>query len=213
LSDTDWWWQNDGLTVGYLGYGMGSCGAWSQASRAWQPYTVWWTGDSINPWSPAGPPGRVSNQSGWCNNYGRGNRFRYALWVNRILLPTTKHRRTWNRKSTGNSNGGIRATAEQVPRELNADRAGPDDDWTRVADHIEYTHPRQTAALAHQRAREIRGLLRGARSQNPQRAHVEKMRGLERRDVVQTKVFAPPHISVARPTAHIAARSGGRGHS
>jgi len=206
LADTDWWWQNDGLTVGYLGYG-GACGGWSQANRAWQPYTVWWTGGNINPWSPAGSLGRFSNQSGWCNNYGYGNRSPYALWVNRILLPTNKHHHTWNHKSNSNSINETRAMAEQAPRE------GPDDDWTRVEDHIEYPHPQQTAALARQYHQGIRGLPHGPRSQNPQRARVERMQGLERRHVVQARVLAPPHIGVARPAAHIAARSGGRGHS
>jgi hypothetical protein len=221
LADTDWWWENEGLTVGYLGYGAGSCGAASQANRAWQPYTVWWTGDNVDPWFPARSLARFSNQSGWCNSYGYRNRSQYTLWLNRILLPTKKHHHLSNRKSNSNSNSEMRATAEQVPRELNresnTDSAGPDDDWTRVEDHIEYSHPRQTAALARPLAQGTRGPQHGARSRNPRRAYAEIMRAAQRRNLAHARGFGTMHIA-ARPAAHISARSvavgsGGRGHS
>jgi hypothetical protein len=220
LTDTDWWWEDEGLTVGYLGYGVGSCGAGFQSSRAWQPYTVWWTGNNVNPWSSGESLARFSNQSGWCNNYGYGNRTPYVLTVNRIVPSTRNHHRTRNHKSV-NSNSGTPTTARQTSgelirksnRELEYDREGADDNWTRVEDHIEYPRPQQTAALARQYHQGIRGLPHGPRSQNPQRARVERMQGLERRHVMQARVLAPPHIGVARPAAHIAARSGGRGHS
>ena len=220
LTDTDWWWENEGVTVGYLGYGAGSCGAASQANRARQPYTVWWTGGNVDPWFPAGSA-RSSNQSGWCNSYGYRNRSQYTLWLNRILLPTKKHHHLSNHKSNSNSNSETRATAEQVPRELNresnTDSAGPDDDWTCVEDHIEYSHPRQTAALVRQLAQGTRGPQHGARSQNPRRAHAETMRAAQRRNLAHARGFGTMHIA-ARPAAHIAARSvavrsGGRGHS
>lgn len=214
LADTDWWLQNDGLTVGYLAgwYGAGSCGSWSQPNRAWQPYTMWWSGGGMSPWFPAGSLGRFSNQSGWCNHYGYGNRSPYGLWVNRIPIPAKKPHHTWNRKSGNKSNNEMRATGEQAPRELKPNDGGPDDDWTRVEDHIEHPHTQQIAALQRRHDQAIRGLQRGPRPQNPQRAHAERMQGLERRHLAQARGFGGMHSS-ARPAAHIAARSGGRGHS
>jgi hypothetical protein len=222
LTDTNWWWENDGLTVGYLGYGAGSCGAGFQSNRIWQPYTVWWTGDNVNSWSPAGSVGRFSNHFGGCGNYGYGNRTRYILWVNRIPAPTKNHHHTRMHSSDSNSNSGAPATFQQASRELNrasgVDRAGPGDDWTRVDDRIVYSHPQQTAELAHQHAQGIRGgLQHGQRAQSTARARAERIQARQRVHIALARGFGAIHVA-ARPAARVttrsvAIRSGVHGHS
>jgi len=219
LTESDWWGENDGLSFGYLpggfGLGLGSCGPWSQPTG--RGSVQWWNAGGTSAWFPAGQQLPYPYGSGWCGNNGYRNRFGYALWANSIVTPTKKHHHTWNQKSNRNPNNETRATAGQTSRELEANGGGPDDDWTRVEDHIEYPHISQTAALARQRDQEIRGLQRGARPRNPQRARAEQMQALQRRHLAQAGGFGSTH-SAPRPAAHIAARSvavrsGGHGHS
>jgi hypothetical protein len=227
LTESDWWGEDDGLSFGYLpggfGFGLGSCGSWSQPTGGGS--VQWWNAGGTNAWFPAGQQLPYPYGSGWCGNNGYRNRSGFALWVNRIILPTRNHHHTSSHKSATNSNSGPLATAGQAPRELNrqlnpesdADRAGPDDDWTRVDDHIEYSHPQQTAALAHQQVQGTHRLQHGSRSQNPERAHAEQMRALQRGHLAQARGFGTMHVAPP-PAAHFAARSvavrsGGRGHS
>ena len=233
LTESDWWGENDGLSFGYLpggyGLGLGSCGSWSAGTG--RGAVQWWNAPSTNAWFPTGQQLPYPYGSGWCGNNGYGNRSPYALWVNRIIIPTNKHHGAWKHTPGNETNNQTKAQTQAAvakePRELDAVRDTPDDDWTRVDDHVEYPHTQQTAALQRQNDQGRYAAPRGrltdqqarerqhmAQQQNLQRARAEKMQALGRRRAAQTRAFAPMRMSGSRPApAHIAARSGGHGHS
>lgn len=226
LTDSDWWGQDDGWSVGYLPgwYGAGLCQSWSQLSWTGRPSTQWWNAAVTNSWFPAGQPLPYPYGSGWCgNNYGNGYRGRH-LWVNQSLVSAKKHHpkhnNTPNRRMQASAENGHRKSkpAADVPPAVDV----PHDDWTRVEDvHVQPVAAtrrepnRMAGALETRRppARQALDRRRPPEQRAPQRACVERMRGLERRQVARARVFAAPHISVGRSVAHAAARAGGRGHS
>jgi len=220
LTDTDWWGQNDGWSVGYLPgwYGAGLCRSSSQLSWTGRPSTQWWNAAVTNSWFPSGQPLPYPYGSGWCgNSYGNGYRGRH-LWVNQSLVSAKKHHPKHNKTP----NKRMQASAENAHRKSEPAADVPDDDWTRVEDvHIRPVAAtrrepnRMAGALETRRpaARQALDRRHPPEQRASQRVRVERMRGLERRQVAQARVFAAPHISVARPVAHIAVRTGGRGHS
>jgi hypothetical protein len=236
LGDTAWWSQDDGswgddYEVYQLGWSpAGSCRSWSQPSWTGRIAPQWWSAGGTGVWFPGGSTFQYPFSSGWCRtNYGYANRRPYVLWMNRVLIPEKKHHLKRNNQSNNRSNAQTRATAENGHaesghRELKADnwvpREGPDDDWTRVEDHLEDPRAPQRQydqgihALPRGQLSRHQALDRGhlAQQQRPKRVQAEKMRGLERPYIAQGRGLEHLH-SAGGPATHMAARSGGRGHT
>jgi hypothetical protein len=220
LADTDWWWQNEGLTVGYLPgwYGSGSCRSWSQPTWTGRAATQWWNAAGTNSWFPAGQPLPDPYGLGGCGN---GNRWRNALLLtNQRLVTKKKH----HPKTNSTPNRQAQTSAASARRQLKPAADVPDDDWTRVDDVR--VQPVATTRREHDQAGDTAKLERSAldrrrpsEQRGPQRVRAEQMQGMEHRRIAHSGIsgfHATMHLTAhgaAHPAAHVASRSGGRGHS
>ena len=141
LTETDWWAENDGLTFGYLpggyGFGLATCGA---GSRSTGRGSVWWNAAGTSAWFPAGQQLPYPYGSGWCGNNAYGNLSGYAPWINQVIASPGRHRHLVGKRRTGgetNRQTLSQAAASKAPWAMDSKREGPDDDWTRVEDHVE----------------------------------------------------------------------------
>ena len=223
LTDTDWWAENDGLTFGYLpggyGFGLATCGAGSLATGRG---SAWWNATGTSVWFPAGQQLPYPYGSGWCGNNAYGNPSGYAPVINQVIVSPGRHRHLVGKRRTGGETSRrtlSHAAAAKAPWAMDSKREGPDDDWTRVEDHVE-RRPRveRAVALPPERAQGIRlqpnlagpSRLRQARAARISRARTQS---LARVQLMRVRISGPRHISGPRPAARIAARSGGRGRS
>jgi hypothetical protein len=218
-TEDDWWGQDDGLSFGYLpggyGFGLGSCGSWSQPTGGGA--VQWWNAGVTNPWFPTGEQLPYPYGSGWCGNNGYRNRSAYGLWVNQVVISAKRnHQHGWKHKPRNEATNQSQTAAVQAARQLNADRGGPDDDWTRVEDSIQVQgHNEQAAATQRRYHQAIRAPQHGRQIEpsKPRLAHVVRMRSLEPHHLARGGVRMRIRISSNRLAAHVAARGGGHGHT
>lgn len=224
LTEGDWRTQDDGLSFGYLpggyGFGSGSCGSWSQPMGGGA--VQWWNAGGTNPWFPTGEQLPFPYGSGWCGNNGYRNRSAHGLRVNRVLIPAKRNcEHRWKHRLRKKATNQTRTAAAQAARQLNADRDGPDDDWTRVENstqvqrHTEHPHLQQAAATQRRYHQAIRAPQHG-RQIEPSKlrlAHTVGTRSLESHRLARGGVQIHMHMSSNRPATHVAARGGGHGHT
>jgi len=219
LTETDWWAENDGLTFGYLpggyGFGLATCGS---GSRSTGRGSVWWNAAGTSAWFPAGQQLPYPYGSGWCGNNAYGNLSGYAPWINQVIASPGRHRHLVGKRRTGgetNRQTLSQAAASKAPWAMDSKREGPDDDWTRVEDHVERPPVQRAAALPRERNQGIR-LQPHERPAGPSRLQqtpAARTQSFAHAHLMQVRISWPRRISGPRSAAHIAARSGGHGHS
>ena len=219
LTETDWWAENDGLTFGYLpggyGFGLATCGA---GLRSTGRGSTWWSAAGTSAWFPAGQQLPYPYGSGWCGNNAYGNLSGYAPGINQVIASPGSHRRLAGKRRTGgrtNRQTLSQAAGSKAPWATDSKPEGPDDDWTRVEDHLERPPVQRTATLPRERNQGIgprphEGLAGPSRLRQ---ARVAGMRRFPHAHLLQVRTPGPRRISGPRPEAHIAARPGGHGHS
>ncbi len=132
LTDSDWWWENDALTFGYLpgfygGAFYGGCGPSVPPSWTGPAPTQWWNAPSTNAWFPAGKPLPFPYGSGYgCGGYNHGVPSSVVFANRRGPARKNMH----HQQSNARARPSIRAAraASQPSPEL------ADAEWTRVAD-------------------------------------------------------------------------------
>jgi hypothetical protein len=211
-TDTDWWWDDDGVTVGYLPgiYGFGPCGPRFQFGAYGRWGSPWWSGAGTDGWFPAGQPVPSLYGSRWCGN-NIGFRSGWNLWAIRVFAPLRLHRRGHRTTSRELALASTSRTKLNSMSEAAADV--PDDNWTRVDEE----HVTPTALPKRQGVQSLRAGA-AARINTPPHRPQQQVTSHSARILRSARIAGPSlsgrvHLAATSPAPHGMVRSGGRGRS
>ncbi len=133
LTDSDWWWENDALTFGYLpgfygGAFYGGCGGSMPPSWTGPVSTQWWNAPSTNAWFPAGKPLPLPYGPG---GYACGA---YTHAAQSAVVYANEHAPARKNKHREQSKTRARHSIQAANAASQPEQESADGEWTRLAD-------------------------------------------------------------------------------